>query len=209
MQARAYQIKAGDAMNRLTPALLAASLALTLASCERTPAAPPLQGAAIGGPFALTDQNGRTVRDSDFAGKYRLVYFGYAFCPDVCPTDLQKLGKAMRDLEKADPALAAKLVPIFITVDPERDTPPVVKQFVANFHPKMVGLTGSPEAIAKVAKQYGVYFKKMPPPTPGGGYLVDHMAAIFLMGPKGEPMAIFSQDQSADAIVEGIRRWAR
>lgn len=208
MQARAYQIKAGDAMNRLTTTLFAA-LALSLASCERTPVAPPLQGAAIGGPFELTGQEGRPVRDTDFAGKYRLVYFGYAFCPDVCPTDLQKLGKAMRDLEKTDPALAAKLVPIFITVDPERDTPPVVKQFVANFHPKMVGLTGSPEATAKVAKQFGVYFKKMPPPTPGGGYLVDHMAAIFLMGPKGEPIALFSQDQSADAIVEGVRRWAR
>ena len=208
MQARAYQIKAGDAMNRLTSAILA-GLALMLASCERMPATPPLRGASIGGPFTLTDQNGRTVRDSDFAGKYRLVYFGYAFCPDVCPTDLQKLGKAMRDIETADPALAAKLVPIFITVDPERDTPAVVKQFVANFYPGMVGLTGSTDAIGKVARQYGVYFKKMPPPTPGSGYLVDHMAAIFLMGPKGEPIALFSQDQSADAIVEGVRRWAR
>lgn len=195
-------------MNSLTSGLAAALLALSLGGCEAMPAKPPLEGAAIGGPFTLIDQNGRTVRDSDFNGKFRLVYFGYSYCPDVCPTDLQRLGAALRAIEKSDPALGAKLVPIFISVDPERDTPPVIKAFVANFHSRMVGLTGSPEAIAKVAKEYGAAYKKMPPATPGGAYLVDHVAVTYLMGRKGEPLALLSQDMSPDQIVAEIRRWA-
>ena len=171
-------------------------------------AEPPLAGARIGGPFALTGTDGRTVRDTDFAGRYRLVYFGYTFCPDVCPTDLQKLGVALRGLEKSDPRIAAKIVPIFITVDPERDTPAVVKQYVAAFHPRLVGLTGSPEAIAAAAKSYAVAYKKLPP-APGGQYLVDHAAVIYLMGPQGEPIAFFSRDMDAAAMTAEIRRWVR
>ncbi|WP_213979577.1 SCO family protein [Sphingomonas sp. dw_22] len=194
-------------MNRMFPALALLLSASALAGCGQSQQ-PPLAGARIGGPFALTDQNGKTVHDTDFAGKYRIVYFGYTYCPDVCPTDMQKIGQAMRILDKGDPALSDKIVPIFITVDPERDTPPVLKQFVANFHPRVVGLTGSPDAIARVAKDYAVYFKKQPV-SAGGGYLVDHLAVAFLMGPKGEPIASLPIDKDGDAVAADLRHWVR
>ena len=126
--------------------LLALLLALVAACSPAGDQPPPLQGATMGGPFALTDQNGKTVRDTDFAGRYRLIYFGYTFCPDVCPVDLQSIGQALRAFEKAHPALAARVQPIFITVDPERDTPAVLKPYVAAFHPRLIGLTGTPKA---------------------------------------------------------------
>jgi protein SCO1/2 len=187
---------------------LAVLLALAPLSGCGQPQEPPLAGARIGGAFTLTDQNGKTVRDSDFAGKYRIVYFGYTYCPDVCPTDMAKIGQAMKLLDKSDPTLSQKITPIFISVDPERDTPPVLKQFVANFHPRFVGLTGSTDAIAKVAKNYAVYFKKQPI-SEGGGYLVDHLAVAFLMDPKGAPIVSLPIDKDGDAIAADLRHWVR
>src|SRR5688572_16838717 len=109
---------------------------LLLGGCrDQAGATAPLEGASMGGPFTLTDQNGRRVSDSQFAGKYRLVYFGFTFCPDVCPTDLQAIGAGLRQFEQSDPARAARVQPIFITVDPARDTPEVLRRYVANFHP--------------------------------------------------------------------------
>ena len=144
---------AGFAMNEKSPlaALAAALIALTATACS--PAAreaPPLEGARIGGPFTLTDQNGRKVSDTSFPGKYKLIYFGYTFCPDVCPVDLQLIGRGLAAFEKSDPARAAKVQPIFITTDPERDTPPVLKEYVAAFHPRLIGLTGTPQQIARL-----------------------------------------------------------
>jgi len=195
-------------MYRMFPAL-ALLAALPLAGCGAgKPAEPPLAGAKIGGAFTLTDQNGKTVRDSDFAGKYRIVYFGYTYCPDVCPTDMAKIGQAMKLLDQQAPRVAAKVVPIFITVDPERDTPAVIKQFVANFHPRIVGLTGSPQAIAAVAKNYAIYFNKQPPAA-GGGYMVDHVAIAYLMGPNGEPIATLPIDKDGAAIAEQVQHWVR
>jgi protein SCO1/2 len=180
-----------------------------LASCGGgTPEQPPLAGARIGGAFALIDQNGRTVRDTDFAGRYRIVYFGYTYCPDVCPTDMQKIAQAMRILDKEAPRVSQKVVPIFISVDPERDTPAAVKQFVANFYPRTVGLTGKPEQIAAVAKSYAVYYKKQPP-GPGGGYMVDHLALAYLMGPNGEPLASLPLEKDGAAIAQEVRHWVR
>jgi len=180
-----------------------------LAGCGGgTPEQPPLEGARIGGPFALTDQNGRTVRDTDFAGRYRIVYFGYTYCPDVCPTDMQKIGQAMKILDKDGPRVSQKVVPIFISVDPERDTPAAVKQFVANFYPRTVGLTGKPDQIAQVAKNYAVYYKKQPP-GPGGGYMVDHLALAYLMGPNGEPLASLPLEKDGAAIAQEVRHWVR
>ena len=194
-------------MNRMFPALALLLSIATLSACGKREE-PPLAGAKIGGPFALTDQNGKTVRDTDFAGKYRIVYFGYTYCPDVCPTDMQKIGQAMRLLDKSDPKTSDKIVPIFITVDPERDTPPVLKQFVANFYPRVVGLTGSTDAVAKVAKEYAIYFKKQPV-SAGGGYLVDHLAIAFLMDPQGKPMASLPIDKDGEAIAADLRHWVR
>ncbi|MGK6354194.1 SCO family protein [Sphingomonas sp. DT-207] len=196
-------------MNRIIAALIIAS-AFPLVACggAAAPEQPPLAGAKIGGPFALTDQDGRTVRDTDFAGRYRIVYFGYTYCPDVCPTDMAKIGQAMKLLDKEAPRTSAKVVPIFVTVDPERDTPAAVKEFVANFHPRVVGLTGSPQAIADVAKRYAVYFKKQPA-GPSGGYLVDHLAVAFLMGPNGEPITSLPIDKGGRAVADQVKHWVR
>src|SRR3546814_14600357 len=107
------------------------------------------------GGFTLTNQDGERVADTDFAGRYRLVYFGFTYCPDVCPVDLQIIGQALRQLEQNHPEVAARVQPSFISVDPERDTPPVLKEYVAAFHPRLVGLTGTPEEIADAPKRYG------------------------------------------------------
>src|SRR3546814_3776148 len=134
--------------------MLAAALAACNGAAPAGDAQPPLAGARIGGPFTLTDQNGRTVSDTDFAGQYRIVYFGYSFCPDICPVDLQKLMRGLSLFEKADPRLGANVQPMFITIDPARDTPQALKPFVERYHPRLLGLTGTPEQIAAVAKGY-------------------------------------------------------
>ena len=206
---------AGRTMNNprigtIRAALLAPLLMLApLAGCSGASEAPPLQGARIGGPFTLTDQDGRRVSDRDFAGKYRLIYFGYTYCPDICPTDVQTLMKGYRKLEKSDPGLAARIQPIFITIDPERDTPEKVKQFVRAFHPKLIGLTGSESEIAAVAKDYAIYYKKQAPAAGAEGYLMDHARQALLFGPQGEPIALVAQDKDADAVVADLERWAR
>lgn len=192
-------------MNVRIPAIFAA-LALAGCSPEAPPARPPLEGARIGGPFALTDQNGRATTDAAFAGKYRIMYFGYTFCPDVCPVDVQKIGAAMKLLDKNDPALAQRIVPVFVSIDPARDTPAVLKQFVAAFHPRMIGLTGSDAEIAQVAKEYGVYFKRGDG-TPDG-YMMDHSRQAYLMSPEGKPLALLPQEGTPQAIVDEIERWA-
>ena len=200
---------AGRAMNRMFLGIAAAAL---LAGCggadTSSNEAPPLAGARIGGPFALTDQHGKTVRDTDFAGRYRIVYFGYTYCPDICPTDMLKIGQAMRLLDKQTPRVSAKLVPIFITVDPARDTPEVLGKYVAAFHPRMIGLTGSPEAIGKVEQQYAVYAEKEPT-APGGGYLVGHTQIAYLMGPDGQPITSLPLEKDAAAIAEQLRHWVQ
>jgi len=184
-------------------------LALALAACSQAPATPPpLAGAKIGGPFALIDQDGKPATDRSFAGTYRIMYFGYTYCPDVCPTTAQTIGAAMRGLDKSDPAVSAKVVPVFVTVDPERDTPAVIKQFVRAFYPRFVGLTGSATAIKTVAREYGVFAAK-DKPTPNGGYLVEHSNAAYLMDPDNKPIALLPTDQGADATADEIKRWVK
>jgi protein SCO1/2 len=207
LQPPAYQIMAGRAMNSarfLVPILL-----LAAAACGSGPAAePPLAGARIGGPFTLTDQDGRQVSDAAFAGKYRIVYFGYTYCPDVCPVDVQNISAGLKAFEAKDAARGRRVVPVFITVDPERDTQAVLKQYVSAFHPRLVGLTGSAEAIGKVAKSYAIYHAKRQ--TPGhDGYLVDHSRQAYLMDPEGKPMALLPADQSADAVAAELDRWVK
>ncbi len=189
-------------------ALALPTLALAACNSSQPPAKPPLEGARIGGAFTLTDQNGQTVTDRSFAGKYRIMYFGYTFCPDVCPTDVQAIGAAVKKLEASDPALAAKIVPVFVTVDPTRDTPAVLEQFVSAFHPRMVGLTGTDDQIARIKTEYAVYSSKGDA-SPGGGYLVNHSRQAYLMDPDGKPLALLPQEQGPDAVVTEIKRWAR
>jgi protein SCO1/2 len=184
-------------------------VALLLGACSSPSAAPPpLEGASMGGPFTLTDQNGRRVSDRDFAGKYRLIYFGYTFCPDVCPVDMQVIGAGLRRFEAEDEARAARVQPIFISVDPARDTPAVLRQFVAAFHPRMIGLTGSEAEIAQVAHEYRIYYERGEA-SPGGGYMVNHTRIAVLYGPEGQPMAIIPHDQGPEGVADELGRWVR
>jgi protein SCO1/2 len=211
---------AGRAMNDSLRAFGALFAAALLAGCSphtasdtgsavaAAAAEPPLAGASIGGPFTLTDQDGKQVSDTDFAGKYRIMYFGYTFCPDVCPVDMQNLGAAMRLLDREDPKLSAKITPIFVSVDPARDTPSVLKQFVSAFYPRLMGLTGSARAIARVAAEYRVFYKKQPP-SPDGGYLVQHSSFAYLFGPDGKPLALLPIPGPPGPIVATIERWAK
>jgi protein SCO1/2 len=196
-------------INKPSPALaLLIAGAFSLAGCGASAPAeePPLAGAAIGGDFALTASDGRTVKWGDFKGKYRVVYFGYAFCPDVCPTDMQRVAQGLKVLKGQDPAKAAKIQPIFITIDPERDTQKVVGEFAAAFSPDIIGLTGTPEQIAATAKAFKVYYAKGET-TPGGGYLVDHSNITYLFGPDGAPIATLPTDKGADAVAAELAKW--
>jgi len=184
-------------------------LALLLAACSGGGReAPPLEGARLGGAFTLTDQDGRQVTNKQFEGRYRLVYFGFTYCPDVCPVDLQIIGQAMRQLEKSDPKMAERVQPIFISVDPERDKPEVLKQYVSAFHPKLIGLTGTPEQVADAAKKHGIFFQKEER-LGSNDYLVNHSRMVLLFGPKGEPIAIVPHDQGPDSMVAELKRWVR
>lgn len=193
-------------MNWMFRALIPSAM-LALSACGGASSeAPPLAGARIGGPFTLVNQDGKSVTDADFAGKYRIVYFGYTYCPDVCPTDLTKIGAALRTLDKQAPRTAQKIVPLFITVDPERDGPAQLKQYVGNFHPRLVGLTGKPEAIAQVAKAYAVAYMKQPTPS---GYLMGHTEVAYLMGPDGKPITSLPLEKDPPAIVAELEHWVR
>jgi protein SCO1/2 len=188
--------------------ILCLLVGLALVACSGGGGEPPLKGAAIGGPFTLTDQDGRPATDRDYAGRYRIMYFGFTHCPDVCPTDLAVLGQALRRFEKSDPARAARVTPIFVSVDPERDTPAVLKDYVAAFHPRLVGLTGTPKQIAAMTRRYGAYSQKEPA-GPGGGYNVNHSRLAELIGPEGEPIALLPYDKGADAVAAELDRWVR
>lgn len=198
---------AGDTMSRIFQAF--APLLLIVSGCSGGAAdEPPLAGARIGGPFALTDPAGKTVRDGDFAGKYRIVYFGYTWCPDICPNDMLKIGQAMKTLDKQAPDKAKAIVPIFITIDPERDTPKVVGEFVRNFDDRIVGLTGTPAAIQAVTRQYAVYAKKEAP-GPGGAYLVGHSQIAYLMDRDGKPITSLPIEKDAPALVAELEHWVK
>jgi protein SCO1/2 len=186
--------------------LLTLLLSLGVAGCSKAAEEPPLKGSTIGGAFTLTDQNGRSVSDRNFAGRYRVVYFGYTHCPDVCPTDLLTISQALAAFEKSDPSRAAKVQPIFISVDPERDTPPMLKQYLASFHPRLIGLTGTPGQIDAVAKRFVVFHQKGEV-QPGGGYAVDHSRMVLLMGPKGEPLALLPDDKGPAAMAAELDKW--
>jgi protein SCO1 len=159
-------------------------------------------GLGIGGPFTLQDGNGKPVTDQNFHGKYMLVYFGYTFCPDVCPTTLNAVADAM---DKLGPA-ASRIQPLFITVDPKRDTPPVVKQYAAAFGPSIQGLTGTPEEIAVVAKEYRVYYAEHRTGPGPDDYSMDHSSVLYLMGPAGNFIAPVRADQSGDEIAANLKK---
>lgn len=155
----------------------------------------------IGGAFALTDQAGRARTDRDFRGKYLLVYFGFTFCPDVCPTDLQAIGLAMDQLG----ARADAVQPLFITLDPARDTVAQLAQYVPLFHPKLIGLTGDEAAISRAAEAYRVYFKRISFAKDAADYTVDHSAFVYLVDPEGRYLGFFPPGTPAERMVEMIK----
>jgi cytochrome oxidase Cu insertion factor (SCO1/SenC/PrrC family) len=160
---------------------------------------------AIGGSFALTDQFGKPRTDADFRGHYMLVFFGFTNCPDICPVELQTISDA---LDQLDAKQAANVTPIFITVDPERDTPEALRAYVANFHPRLVALTGSVESIGTVAKAYRVYYAKATgtnAPSDPSAYVLDHFALVYLMGPQGEYVTHFSPGTTAQDMAADLR----
>ncbi len=156
----------------------------------------------IGGPFTLEDGSGKPVTDRDFRGKYMLVYFGYTFCPDVCPTTLSAVADAM---DKLGPD-AARIRPLFITVDPRRDTPAVVKKYAAAFGPEITGLTGTPEEIARVAKEYRVYYAEHRTGPGPNDYSMDHSSVLYLMDPKGAFLAPVRADRTGDEIAANLKK---
>ncbi len=205
-----------DAMPCFSRHVSMAALALLIAACQGQSAAVPgpssegvdLRGAAIGGPFELIDKTGKTVRWSDFAGKYRIVYFGYAYCPDVCPTDVQRFSQGLRLFARENPAAAERIQPIFVTVDPERDTPAKVGEFAAAFSPDLIGLTGTPAQVEAAKAAFKVFSTKGAV-QPAGGYLVDHSNITYLFDPEGKPLGTLPTDKGPQAVAAELARWVR
>jgi len=161
-----------------------------------------LAGAAIGGAFSLIDKDGKTVSWDSLKGKYRIVYFGYTFCPDACPLDVGIMMQGFARFEKTHPKLAAKVQPIFITVDPARDTPARVGEFAAAFSPRLIGLTGSQAQVDQAVKAFKAVAargKDVP-----GGYLMDHSRMAYLMDPDGHPIEALPVDKSAEAVAADL-----
>ena len=205
--------------NRIFPSLLAAKSLIAaisliagsvcLTACNKAPnlADAPLAGSHLGGDFTLTDKAGKPVRYADFAGKWRILYFGYTFCPDVCPLDVQHLMQGFHAFGRAHPDLAARTVPMFISIDPGRDTPQAVGQFAGAFGPELVGLTGTPDQVAVAAKAFAVFYQKRP--GSNGSYLMDHSRAAYLMAPDGKPVALLPVDENGQAVAAELTKWVQ
>ena len=199
---------AGDAMNKAILTCALPMLAL-LSACDmgggnaasnNGAAQGDLAGARIGGPFTLTDQDGKQVRWDDFKGQYRLVYFGYTYCPDVCPMVLSHLKKGMLDLKEQ----AKDVQVLFISIDPERDTHEKLKDYLPYFYPTFVGLTGSVNDITKVAKQYGVgYFKQYVESVEG--YFMAHIDAVFLVDQEGRYIGRYKTKWDMEKLITDIQ----
>lgn len=162
----------------------------------------PVTEDAFGGPFTLTDHTGKKVTEKDFTGKYRLIYFGFTYCPAICPTELAKITGALKSLGDE----GKDIQPIFITVDPERDTVEAMGKYVTLFHPSLVGLTGTPEQIRKVAKEYKIYFAKVQDESMSD-YTMDHSSFIYFMAPDDRLLRIFRMEDSAGDMANIIRQW--
>ena len=177
-----------------------AGVGLGLGIHANRPASQSAEVPAIGGPFTLTDHNDRTVRDTDFRGSFMLVFFGYTYCPDVCPTGLTTMSEAMDRL--GDKASAVQ--PLFVTIDPDRDVPDQLKEYVGFFHPRILGLTGDAGATAAIARAYRVYYAKVPGDDPADAedYRMDHSTIIYFMGPQGRFITHFRHDEDPMRMAE-------
>lgn len=160
-------------------------------------------GIDMGGPFTLIDGSGRTVTLADFAGSYPLIYFGFTSCPDICPTELSTMAAAIDILAEGNQSAAEDIVPVFITIDPERDTPDVVGAYADAFHPRMVGLTGSAEAVDEAARAFRIFYSKGAVDE-DGFYLMNHSGFVYLMGPDGEFLTMFNGGSDPQAMSDAL-----
>ena len=184
--------------------LAALVLGLALFWMPEMPERPlPKAAMAAGGDFTLESASG-PVSLKDYRGKLVLVYFGYTFCPDICPTSLASTAEGLKQLK---PEEAARVAMIFISVDPERDTPPRLKEYAEFFHPSLVGVTGTPENLAEIAKRYGVFYARQKVETAGGGYVVDHSADTYVVGPDGQLVGKIAHATPPDRVVAKIRSY--
>jgi cytochrome oxidase Cu insertion factor (SCO1/SenC/PrrC family) len=193
----------------LTAALAAIALAVAAAVLGVRYLVPAEQAATaqdgevlIGGPFALTDHTGKRVTDQDFRGRFMLVYFGYTSCPDMCPLGLQTISQALDELP---PELQDKVVPLFMTVDPTRDTVEALRDYLKPFHPRLVGLTGSETEVADALRAYRVYARKAEPAASDGSYLVDHSTFTYLMDDDGKYLSHFGHGTTSEEMAKRLR----
>jgi protein SCO1/2 len=163
----------------------------------------PIAGLNIGGPFNLTDHTGTEVTEKTYDGDYKLIYFGFTYCPAICPTELQKISRVMSGLEKSNPDAAEQIQPLFITIDPERDTVPVMQEYVRLFHPRLIGLTGTVPQIDFVKKRYRVFANKVEDGTQND-YTMDHSSFIYLMSPDDTLLGMYRTSDTADDIYTDI-----
>lgn len=182
---------------------LIAFVVLNLTGRAQGPVISQVSGTAlVGGPFTMTDHTGKRVTEKDFAGQYMLIFFGFTNCPDICPAELQVMTAAIERLgSRAD-----KVTPIFVSVDPKRDTVEKMADYVSHFHKKFVGLTGSENDVREMAKAYRVYYAEARDENSGDDYSVDHSSVTYLMGPKGEYLGHFSFGTGPEEMAEGIAK---
>lgn len=162
--------------------------------------------ALIGGDFTLTDQTGTRRSEEDLLGQYSLIYFGYTYCPDICPTSLTTMTQGLDLLAETDPAKAAAVQPVFITIDPERDTVEAMAGYAEHFHPRLMALTGTPEEVNTAAKAYRIYYQKVEEEG-ASDYLMDHSSILYLMGPDGSYLTHFTHASTAEDIAKGLAEW--
>ncbi|MFB0613874.1 SCO family protein [Aurantiacibacter poecillastricola] len=193
---------------------LALASTLALAACDGGASQPPvtdapLYGSALTGDFDLVNSKGEAVTNRDFEGRYQLIYFGYAYCPNVCPFDMTRMVSGYNMFAENNPDLAGDVQPIFITVDPERDTPERVGEYAAAFSEDLVGLTGSPEQIEAAAEGFFFSYYRVDPVEEGGEYDIQHPSVGYLVDREGEPMALIPVEQSAEAVAAELEKWVR
>ena len=193
-------------LNRRTMMTGSSAVAVLGSGFSNLPAwatSPPPLTSLFGGPFSLIDHHGKSRTDRDFRGKYMLIFFGYTYCPDICPLNLQHGADALQTL---DAKIRDQIVPIFVSIDPERDTPDVLKEYVANFSDQFVGLTGSEQQIRAISKAYRIHRRKVLPvdETNIDNYLVDHSSITYLMGPDGKFVTLFPHNTSVEKMSTAI-----
>ena len=174
-----------------------------------TPPAPPAYNnqISIGGAFVLRDHHNNRVTQADFIGNYMLIYFGFTYCPDVCPTSLQIMASALDELEKTAPQKAARITPLLVSVDPQRDTPSALANYVAAFHPRLIGLTGTQAQIDTMLRAYKVYAAKVADDTSTAAYTIDHSSFFYLMGPDGKFIRHFDHNTSPEKMARLLAKF--